>query len=644
VIELPEPGEELGKFREVNEEACKTFGYTQEELLEMTPYENLVTPRNMLDPILNELRLKKSTLFQSEHITKDGTPISLEVSARVVPLDGQSYVVGIARDITERNLLQKNLQASKNQFKKVLQNSPIPMMVHDSKGRILYLSRSWTEVTGYAKHDTPTLGDFSRKAFQRAGPYKTALPKKKDNQTIKDYLHPLGPKRDQSFEALILTKSKKERTLLFRENLMGDTFSNETLYVCSAIDITESKMAETALIEADQHKDHFLAMLGHELRNPLAAIQNAVEVLNLEPQRESAIDQARGILNRQVHQVSSLLEGLIDSNRIARGEIKLKNELFDLAELVKTVSQDHGYRLNPEEGHLLVDTPDKPCYVLGDRTRFTQIIDNVVSNATKFLNPRGTIWVILESMKKNKKPVYKLTITDTGPGIPVSAQKHLFKPFHQAKQSIDRSKGGLGLGLAVTKGLVDLHKGRISYQSPVFEDYGCSFMIEVPGVIQTQSSKEGSTMTKTSFLEEEKQYAHLPPVLIVEDNEDAAESFSLIIELLGYNSLKAHNAEEGLKLIEEEKPLMTFCDIGLPGTMSGYDFARKLKSTDELKDIPLYAISGYGRTSDRNKAKDAGFDRYLIKPLTLKDIKGLIENFHQHKTGYHQINPELYGP
>ncbi|HEX4607966.1 MAG TPA: response regulator [Urbifossiella sp.] len=362
------------------------------------------------------------------------------------------------------------------------------------------------------------------------------------------------------------------------------------------------RRAEQALRDADRRKDEFLAMLAHELRNPLAPIRTAVEVFRLRDAADPALRRAREIVDRQVAHMGRLIDDLLDVSRIARGKVTLKTERCDLARVVRDMADD--YRGTLEAGGLVLDLrlPADPVWVCGDRTRLGQVVGNMLHNARKFTDPGGR--VVVEVAADPGAAV--VTVRDTGIGMDADTLRHVFEPFSQADRSLDRSRGGLGLGLALARGLVELHGGTVRAESDGLGT-GSVFTTRLPLDAAAGSPPSAGVLP-----------ADRPPafrVLVIEDNTDAAASLELLLGLLGHEVRIARTGAEGVAAVAAFKPDLVLSDIGLPGGLDGFGVARALRAAQDGHAPYLAALTGYGQPEDRAKALDAGFDIHLTKPV-----------------------------
>jgi signal transduction histidine kinase/CheY-like chemotaxis protein len=375
--------------------------------------------------------------------------------------------------------------------------------------------------------------------------------------------------------------------------------------------VTEMELRQQAsrLEEANRHKDEFLAMLAHELRNPLAPIRNGIRILDLVGSRSEEARATREMIERQVSHMVRLVDDLLDVSRIIRGKVRLQKEPIDVMAVVRQVAQDYGPILSDNRIHLLVHVDSQPCWILGDPIRLTQIVSNLLHNANKFTQPGGTVRLRATRAKEERTVV--IQVTDNGIGMTPDTLAHVFDTFSQAQTTLDRNQGGLGLGLALVKGLVELHGGTVEATS-VGLHQGSEFTIRLP-VTEVAPPSTPSPPT-------EAQAPASGKVLIIEDNRDAAMTMKSLLTHYGFEVAVAFSGLDGVEAARKEIPDIVICDIGLPG-MDGFGVARSLRAEPALRGAYLIALSGYGQTEDVRQALDAGFDLHLIKPVNFTHLE-----------------------
>lgn len=365
----------------------------------------------------------------------------------------------------------------------------------------------------------------------------------------------------------------------------------------------EERARRTAAEEADRRKDEFLGMLAHELRNPLGPIRNAVHLMWMMDLPEPKLVQLRDIIDRQVSHMARLIDDLLDSTRLARGQILLRRETCNLGDVVRHTVED--YRSIYEESGLKleVNLPPKPIMMEGDPTRLVQAIGNLMHNAHKFTDAGGTVTVELDYKKGNKYAQVK--VRDTGIGIHAEILPHIFNVFQQAEQGLDRNRGGLGLGLSLVRGLVGLHDGKVTAASEGLGK-GTEITIYLPVIKNVQNAPDTPAIEIPKVAE--------CRILVIEDNPDTAESMRLLLDMEGHEVKIANSGTQGLTIARTFRPQVILCDIGLPG-MDGYQVIRSIRSEEELSSIYVIALTGYGRDEDQRRAQEAGFNMHLTKPI-----------------------------
>jgi predicted ATPase/signal transduction histidine kinase len=358
--------------------------------------------------------------------------------------------------------------------------------------------------------------------------------------------------------------------------------------------------AEVALREADQQKDEFLAMLAHELRNPLASISNAGELLARTAPEGSPTGELLGLLKRQTRQLIRLVDDLLDLSRIARGQITLEEAPLEVGEAVDQAVETV-QALVREKCHRVVLTKDAHrLYVRGDRTRLVQALSNVLHNAVKYTDPGGEICLAIS----HSEDEVEIRVQDNGTGISPALLPHLFELFVQSKRTLDRSQGGLGIGLSVVKRLIEMHQGSVEATSPGIGQ-GSTFTIRLPRIAEPVAQPLGKPAEPTAPRR----------ILVVDDNADAADSLAMLLKFYGHEVHTAYGANEALEAAARLRPEMVFLDIGLP-MMDGYEVARQLLARDNPAQLRLFALTGYGQQEDRQRAMAAGFNAHLVKPIT----------------------------
>jgi signal transduction histidine kinase/DNA-binding response OmpR family regulator len=366
--------------------------------------------------------------------------------------------------------------------------------------------------------------------------------------------------------------------------------------------------------EADRHKNEFLAMLAHELRNPLAPIRSAVQVIHSDAANHRQQKWACEVIERQVQQMVRMVDDLLDVSRITRGKITLRTESIDVAAVIADAVETSKPLIDTRRHGLDVALPPEPLRTRGDAARLGQVIANLLNNAAKYTEEGGRIWVTAE--RSMAEVVIK--VRDTGVGVPREMLARIFEPFTQVDRSLDRSQGGLGIGLTLARRLIELHGGQIEAHSNG-PGAGCEFIVRLPVLTESVGVNVATNGQHPETV------SALPPLrtLIVDDNVDGAESLAILLQARGLEVRTAYDGPSGLAVATQFRPRIVLLDIGLPG-MDGYEVARRLRQIPALEGMLLIALSGYGQSEDRKRSLEAGFDHHLVKPVATEQLERLL--------------------
>lgn len=379
-------------------------------------------------------------------------------------------------------------------------------------------------------------------------------------------------------------------------------------------DVTVLQHTQERLRESERRKDEYLAMLGHELRNPLAAVRTAAELVKLTAGDEPRLQRACGVLERQTHHMARLIDGLLEVSRIARGKIGLEHESLDLRAVLEAVLEDRVEDFERRGLNLDKALPSSPIWLSGDYVRLIQVFDNLVANALEFTPTPGQV----EVQAYASGEIAVVRIRDSGIGLQPHALTRIFEPFHQETQDLARVGGGLGLGLALAKGLVELHGGEIEAHS---EGPGQGTLLEVRLPRPSRASMGAESLADASGADGQPSARR---ILIVEDNIDTGHMLRELLRISGHEVSVVATAPAALAALAEDDVDVVLCDIGLPG-MDGYELARRIRADDDLRNLSLVAVTGYGQDEDREQARAAGFDEHLIKPVDLESLERVLD-------------------
>lgn len=499
-------------------------------------------------------------------------------------------LIGIAQDVTEQRIAEEKLRRQAQ----LINLSHEPIVVWSPEEGIIEWNAGAERLYGFSQREA--LGQSIH-----------ALLHTQHQSPVEERLRALLTTGEWTGELRHTANDGRELVVDSRQQAID--LRGRRLILESCRDITARKHAEDLLRETAKRKDEFLAILAHELRNPLAPVQNAVEILRRLGLSDPRMARARDIIGRQVSHMSRLVDDLLDTSRIARGKLELRREISDLAEITRQTAGDYRASIEAAGLTLVMHGDDASAWVEGDSVRLAQMIGNLLHNAMRFTDPGGRIEVSIES----EDEWISVTVSDTGIGIEPALLTRLFDPLSQADQDIARAKGGLGLGLALTKGLAELHGGRVVATS-AGRGRGSSFTLTLPGhpTAHVCPSHGGASSSATT--------AKLR-VLVIEDNADAAASLRDLLELSGHDIQVAYDGAEGVRMASAFQPDVVISDLGLPGVIDGYGVARAMRETPALRNTRLIALSGYSGPDARRRSQEAGFDEHMPKPPDIDQLE-----------------------
>ena len=389
-------------------------------------------------------------------------------------------------------------------------------------------------------------------------------------------------------------------------------FDNARLYWSLKREMARTKEAEEKLQQANRRKDEFLAMLSHELRNPLAPIRNAAEVMRRIAPADPGISWAREVVERQVTHLAQLVDDLLDVSRITQGKITLKKEAVELAKVIQHSVETARTLLDSRKHNLVLNLPPTPIWIHGDFARLAQVVGNLLNNGAKYTAEGGRI----ELSASADRGEAIITVRDNGIGIDGALLPHVFELFTQGERSLDRSQGGLGVGLTVVQRLVELHHGRVEVRSEG-AGKGALFSIVLPCISEVPERDPVESASRAEVSRTGKR------VLVVDDNNDAAESIAVYLRLEGHDVRTVSDGAQAVALAQVFAPQVAVLDIGLPG-MNGYEVARRLKNHGADAPALLIALTGYGQKEDRARSQEAGFHHHFVKPADPRVIQSAI--------------------
>ncbi len=519
-----------------------------------------------------------------------------EMRSSPLEWDGQPGYVIALRDITER----KHMELERQKFVSLADNSMEFIGMCDMNFIPFYVNEAGMRLVGL-----DNLEQCIRTPVQ-----EFFFPE--DQRFILDEFFP-GVAREGHADVEIRFRHFKTGTAIWMHYnvfFIKDSTGEPIGFATVSRDISVSKQAEAALHEADQHKDEFLAMLAHELRNPLTPISNAAHILDMLKLEDPRLSWAKEIITRQVMHLTHLVDDLLDVSRIARGKISLKKERLDLVEVIKSVLETARGPILDKQQHLDVRLPEQPIQLEGDSVRLSQVFLNLLDNASKYSLEGSQIEVDVQLHGTE----VEIQVQDNGTGISAELLPTIFDLFQQGARTLDRSQGGLGIGLTLVKRLVELHGGQVTASSPG-TGRGSTFSIRLPTIAEAATSTASETPTPAPHSGMR--------VLVVDDDADVRESTALLLELNGYEVKMADSGEQAITLLEAFHADAVLLDIGMPGE-NGYQVAQRIRRLPNGGDLLLVALSGYGQTEDLARSQEAGFDHHLVKPLNFTMLYDLL--------------------
>jgi PAS domain S-box-containing protein len=549
-------------------------------------------------------------------LRQDGTTFPASLAVSVLPLQNLCLLIS---DLTQQKhydeliVSKAALLDSEIRYRRLLETAKDGILILDTEsGRITDANPFMGELLGYSHEhflgkELWEIGLFSDKAANEA-----AVRTLQDKGYIRYEHMPLETSHGLRVEVEVVANAYRE--------------DHHKVIQCNIRDITERSRLEkqtqdqaSALANQDHRKDEFLAMLSHELRNPLAAITNAVQLLSLQKHEEPLQLQARTIIQRQMGQLIRLVDDLMEVSRITSGRIHLQKERTGLNSIVERAVETTRSLMDQHGHELTVSLSPQPLWLHADASRLEQVVVNLLTNAAKFTTEGGRISIAVQ--REGDEAV--LRVKDKGVGIAAELLPHIFELFTQAERSLDRSQGGLGIGLSLVQRLAEMHEGRVEVSSVMGQ--GSEFVVYLPVMLnpatQLQSPLEVTAEPIGPSLR----------VLVVDDNVDAAQTLGLLLKATGHDARMAFDGVNAVKVALEFLPNIVLLDIGLPG-LDGYEVAKRLRQDSSLDGVVLVALTGYGQATDKLRSQDAGFNHHLVKPTDFMKIKEILASVSQKTT------------
>ncbi|KAF2990473.1 PAS domain-containing protein [Methylocystis sp. MJC1] len=509
-------------------------------------------------------------------------------------------LIGVARDITELKEAEAALRASEERFRALTQAVPAIIWETDAAGENTFVTDLWRSYTGLGASQSVGCG------------WMEALHSDDLERFSGDWAEAIASGERFDCRYRLRATDGSYRWFLGRALPQLDAEGRILRWVGSCSDIDDIVCAQSALADADRRKEQFLATLAHELRNPLAPISSAVHVLKRKCVSENACGPILDLAQRQVDHLTRLVDQLLEISRISRGKVELRKENVLLADFLRPALETCQPLIDKKKHHLIVKVPEDPLWLFGDPVRLAQIAANLINNAAKYTLPGG----LIEVAAAREGDEVALRVRDNGVGIDPDMLPHVFDLFAQSDSQIRLSEGGLGIGLALARDLVELHGGRVmAYSDGVGR--GAEFVAWLP--LSTEPAAVASPAKKAAA-----EAVGTPRALVIDDNRDGANSFSLLLEALGATVCTVYDGHAGVAAIDQFEPDMVFLDLGMPD-IDGYEAARRIRAASRGRPLLLVALTGWGQEEDHRRTREAGFDLHLTKPASLEAVEDLLE-------------------
>lgn len=541
----------------------------------------------------------ESLLDDVQHVLETGKSCQHEVQnrsgkwflLRIMPYRSKGQVDGVVLTLVDISEI-KQAEAELRRMSKVFMDGADPIIIEDLVGKVVDLNREAERVYGWSREEL--IGQSS----SRLVPDERRAEAAEFRERCRNLEHV------RNVETIRRDRQGREHPILLTLSLLTDEQGKPHGIATLAKNIEKQKQAEKSAQDAVLRRDEFLAMLSHELRNPLGAVLNAAQLLSHDRGNRESMNVAAEVIQRQGRQMARLLDDLLDVARVTQGKIDIRKEVIDLADLVEDAVEAVRPEIDGRRHELSINVCEEPLYVEGDAARLLQIQENLMVNAAKYTPPEGRIDVALA--REDGEAL--ITVEDNGQGIVPEMLTAIFDLFVQEKKSLARTEGGMGIGLSLVKLLVELHGGNVAVESDG-RGKGSKFTVRLPLTAKRPDNTPAVAVPKSQGKR----------VLVVEDNDDSRATLEHLLRFDGFQVLTAADGKAGLELIRRERPDVALLDIGLPG-MSGYEVAKQVRAEFDGQPIRLIALTGYGRAEDHTSVMAAGFDEHLVKPVSRDDL------------------------
>ncbi len=605
-----------GEIVEFNPAAERIFGYEKANVLGQPMAELIIPPAYReahhqgfacylatgVGPVLNQ-RLELSAL------RSDGSEFPLELTVTRIPVEGPPLFTAYLRDITEARRVAEQLREQERQFRTLAESIPQLAWMANPDGHIFWYNRRWYDYTGttleqmagwgwQSVHDPEVLPSVLarwRGSIATGQPFDMVFPLRKADGELRQFLTRVEPIKDRAGQVVRWFGTNTDIT---EQRQMAN----------------ELRQLAANLSEADRRKDEFLATLAHELRNPLAPISNGLQVLKIAGGVDSDLEPTRAMMERQIAQMVRLVDDLLDVSRITRNKLELRKERVELAAVINSAVETSRPLIDANGHQLTVTTPPAPIWIDADLTRLAQVLSNLLNNAAKYTDRGGHIWLTAE----RESAEIVISVRDTGMGIPAAMLPKIFEMFMQVDRTLERSQGGLGIGLTLVRRLIEMHGGTVEARSDG-TDHGSEFVVRLPVLsVPDDNAQAASPETNAALVPVARRR-----ILVADDNADSATSLGLMLKFMGNETRTANDGLEAVETAEQFRPDVILLDIGMP-KLNGYEACRRIREQSWGAKTIIIALTGWGQDEDKRRSQEAGFDHHLVKPVDVSALEKLI--------------------
>jgi PAS domain S-box-containing protein len=608
-----------------NAGAERIFGYTPREAVGrpitlLIPPERLHEEQDILARIRRGERVEH---YETVRVAKDGR--RLDISLTVSPIrDHVGRVIGaskVARDVTEKKRAENTLRESEERYRRAAADAAQAAAANAKfraffeqgtnlacvltlDGMLVEANRFCLDGCGFTREEV--IG----KPFWECGWWN---PSAALMETIRKASLRAAEGRPFRTETSYYVAGGAERVVDLVLAPVTDEAGRVLFVAATGTDVTNRRRMEDALREQDRRKDEFLALLAHELRNPLAPLRNGLQVLRLAEGDARAVAQTRGMMERQLGHMVRLIDDLLDISRINRNKMELRRSRVLLADAVNSAVETARPAVEAAGLELTIALPPGPVYLDADLTRLAQVFGNLLTNSAKYTPRGGHIWL---AAGRRGEDVF-VSVRDDGIGIPADSLRSIFDMFSQVDRSIERSTGGLGIGLALVKGLVEMHGGAVTAESAGVGK-GSTFTVRIPALQAhperaAEDAPHGGSAANGAGRR----------ILVVDDNQDSATSMAMMLKLTGNQVRTAHDGVEAVEAAESFRPQVILMDVGMP-RLNGYEATRRIRDQHWGRSVTIVALTGWGQEGDKGRSREAGCDGHLVKPVSLPDLERLL--------------------